>query len=460
MNLSTKYLDFLRCKAPVEFLEGTTFAGKSTVGVIKFMLKIAESPKQLHVLSGLDLGTIEKNIINKDLGILAVFGDTVQYNAAGRGNHSLPHIRYHTPTGDKIVYVLGYDNKVRWKKALGGQYGCVFIDEINVADMEYVREISMRCDYLIGTLNPDDPKLPIYEEYIDHSRPLKKWASDTPEDILKLLKQEPKPGWVHWFFCFKDNLGLTPEKQAQIMSMIPKGTKIYKNKVLGLRGRNEGVIFNVTPINIVPAEWIRNEMEQGRIRWRVFSCGVDTSYSRKTDDKISFIYNGITMDGRKYRLDNAEFNNTTRVANHLNSYSPSDVAILLHQFLDLNRKNWGMPDAVYIDSADSATLIECEKYKRNHGSLYSFIPSFKKLTLIERITLEQAWLAHNEEYKTGPYSFICSHCKPLLDEMDLYSWEENKQKPEDANDHNINADQYAWLPYKRLIGLAGKERMK
>ncbi len=43
--LSDKYKAFLRCDAPVEFLEGTTAAGKTTVGLFKFMLKVAESPK-------------------------------------------------------------------------------------------------------------------------------------------------------------------------------------------------------------------------------------------------------------------------------------------------------------------------------------------------------------------------------------------------------------------------------
>ncbi len=61
--LSPKYKAFLRHKAPVEFREGTTAAGKTTVGAFKFMLKVAQSPKKIHILSGLDLGTIEKNII-------------------------------------------------------------------------------------------------------------------------------------------------------------------------------------------------------------------------------------------------------------------------------------------------------------------------------------------------------------------------------------------------------------
>ena len=48
--LSEKYKAFLRCDAPVEFLEGTTAAGKTTVGLFKFMLKVAESPKKLHII--------------------------------------------------------------------------------------------------------------------------------------------------------------------------------------------------------------------------------------------------------------------------------------------------------------------------------------------------------------------------------------------------------------------------
>ena len=63
--LSDKYKAFLRCNAPVEFLEGTTAAGKTTVGLFKFILRCAESPKRLHIMSGLDQGTIEKNIIAK-----------------------------------------------------------------------------------------------------------------------------------------------------------------------------------------------------------------------------------------------------------------------------------------------------------------------------------------------------------------------------------------------------------
>lgn len=116
----------------------------------------------------------------------------------------------------------------KWKDALGGQYGCLYIDEVNTADIDFVRESSMRCDYLMATLNPDDPTLPVYKEYINCSRPLPEWEQDTPQEIKNELKEEPKPGWVHWFFSFDDNAGLPEEKKRQIIQNTPKGTKIWK----------------------------------------------------------------------------------------------------------------------------------------------------------------------------------------------------------------------------------------
>ena len=114
--LSEKYKAFLSYNAPVEMLEGTTFAGKTTVGIFKFMLKVAESNKKLHIIAAEDTGTAEKNIINKELGIVEDFGVLVEYNGNGTSEHKIPHIVFHTNKGDKSIYVMGYGDKRKWKK--------------------------------------------------------------------------------------------------------------------------------------------------------------------------------------------------------------------------------------------------------------------------------------------------------------------------------------------------------
>lgn len=442
--LSPKYKDFLRHKAPVEFLEGTTAAGKTTVGIVKFMFKVADSAKKIHIISGLDTGTIEKNIINKDLGIIDVFGELVEYNPSGKGEYSMPHLIYHTPSGDKLVYILGYDNKARWKKALGGQYGCLYIDEINIADMEYIREASMRCDYLMATLNPDDPSLPVYEEYINHSRPTAQYADDAPPDLLNMLNAEPKNGWVWWYFSFDHNAGLPQAKKEQIISMVPPGTKLYKNKILGLRGRATGLVFS----NFDRSRHIvnRNQLLQAafdkKIRFVQFSAGLDTAYSSKSPDTISMIFQGITQDRKLIVLDERVYNN----ADMSNPIAPSDTVRNFIDFLERNREVWGFARQVYIDSADQATITELKKYKRQNPCLYNFNGAWKKTKIIDRINMQLGWL------HTGDY-LVCDTCRVHISELEAYSWAQDKDnEPEDRNDHTINASQYGFLPYVKMIG--------
>ncbi len=454
--LSEKHKDFLRHDAPVEFLEGTTFAGKTTVGIVKFMLKVADSPKKLHIISGLDTGTIEKNIINKDLGILDIFGDRktvksglVEYNVSGKGDNSMPHILYKTGKGeDKLIYILGYDTKARWKKALGGQYGCLYIDEINIADMEYVREAAMRCDYLLATLNPDAPNLPIYSEYINHARPLPQYANDAPPELLNMLNEEHKQGYTWWYFSFDHNASLTDEKRARIIANVPKGTKNYKNKILGLRGKATGLVFSnfEQSKHVVSKAELKEKIKNGEISFVSFSAGLDTSYSSKSPDTISMCFQGITKDRKVIYLDERVYNNKDLDA----PIAPSDTVKNFVDFLNRNQKEWGLARNVFVDSADQATLTELKKYKRNNACIYIFNDAWKKTKIIDRINLQIDWL------HTGHY-LVCDTCKEHISELESYSWREDKDnEPEDRNDHTINASQYSWLPFVDRIGKKDK----
>lgn len=442
--LSEKYKAFIRCDAPVEFLEGTTAAGKTTVGLFKFMLKVAESKKKLHILAAKDTGTAEKNIINKDLGIIDDFGQLVEYHGNGTKDDKIPHLLYHTSKGDKVIYVLGYGDKQKWQKALGGQYGCLYIDEINTADIDFVRESAMRCDYLMATLNPDDPALPIYKEYINCSRPLPEWEQETPKEIKDELKEEPKPNWVHWFFSFVHNLGLPKEKLDKIIANTPKGTKIWKNKIEGLRGKATGLVFSNfdRKRHVKTKAWLKQQLKNDEIKIKIVTAGLDTSYSSESEDTIAMVYQIITTDRKVITVDEEIYSNADLTI----PLAPSDTVERFIEFLERNREEWGFARDVFIDSADQATITELNKHKRLHGSAYNFIPAYKKTTIIDRIMLQISWL-QQDAY------LVLEHCVNHISELERYSWKEDKNnEPEDRNDHTINASQYAWLPYKMQIG--------
>ena len=439
--LSRKYIDFINTVENVhaDFLEGTTASGKTTVGAgVKFMRMVSRSPKKLHIIASKTTGTAEKNIIQQDNGILDLHKNA-KYHGNGDKDYKIPHIKFE----GKIIFVLGYDNRDKWEMVLGSQFGCVYIDEINTANIDFVREISTRNDYLMATLNPDDPALPIYKEFVNRSRPYKKYESDVPPEIMQELKETPVPKWRYWFFTFRDNLSLTEEDIQKKIDAAPPGTKLYKNKIQGLRGRATGLIFPNfdRKKHVVTEKWVRQQIKDGKIKFKKFTAGLDTSYSSKSPDTIAMIFQGITEDRKLITLAEKVYSN----ADLDNPLAPSDTAVKFIDFLEQCRKDWGFAKEVFIDSADQATITELRKYKRLNGCLYNFIDAYKKVEILDRIKLQLGWI------QQGCY-LVMDTCTEHLAELDKYSWDEEKDKPEDRNDHTINANQYAWIPYRQMIG--------
>ena len=410
---------------------------KTTVGLgVKFMRMVSRSKKKFHIIAAKTVGVAEKNLINQDNGILDIHRDAF-YFGNGDKDYKIPHIKFE----DKIIYVLGYDNADKWKMALGGQYGCVYIDEVNTADIEFVREVSTRNDYMMATLNPDNPDLPVYKEFINRSRPYKKYEKDVPREIMSDLKERHNPKWRYWFFSFNDNLSLTKEDIQKKIDAAPVGTKMYKNKILGLRGRATGLVFP----NFEQEKNVINKEQTKEFKFVKFSAGLDTAYSSRSEDTIAMIFQGITEDGHLITLDEEVYNNADRNI----PIAPSDTVVKFIAFLERNRQDWGFARDVFIDSADQATITELNKYKREVGTVYNFINAYKKMKIIDRINLQIGWIAQG-------YYLILEHCKEHIKEMNIYSWQETKEIPEDKNDHTINANQYSWLPYKNLIGKKGE----
>ncbi len=443
--LSQKYIDFINSvnNVSADFLEGTTASGKTTVGAgVKFMRMVSASSKKLHVIAAKTTGKAEETIIQQDNGILDLHHNA-KYFGNGDKDYKLPHIKFE----DKIIYILGYSSKDKWEMALGAQFGCVYIDEINTANIEFVREISTRNDYLMATLNPDDPNLPVYKEFINRSRPYKKYAKDIPPEIMAELIEEPVPKWRYWFFSFIDNLSLTREDIEKKKASAPKGTKLYKNKIQGLRGRATGLVFPnfERSRHVRSKEWAKQFLKSdcGKEHFIQFTAGLDTAYSQKSPDTIAMIFGAITNKGKYIQLDEKVYNN----AELQTPIAPSDTVRNFIDFLERNRKDWGFARNVFIDNADQATITELNKYKRQNGCVYIFNPAWKKTQIIDRINLQLGWFAED-------CYFLLEHCTHSIAELELYSWLEDKDNtPEDKNDHTINADQYAWLPYKSKIGV-------
>lgn len=244
---SDKSIDFFLTPSTFDLLEGTARSSKSTSAMFKLGLMIERSRYNQFFIAGSTAVVARRNLIDGENGFLQQWGGQVREGTNPRyGNH----LFFVDSRGmQKIIYIFGFKDKARWKTVLGSTLGGGVIDEINIADEDFINEIyramvSVDKFWLCGTLNPDNPDKFIYNRLINKSRPLKKYINDIPSAILmQLAKEKPIPNAVYWHFNFNDNPAMTSEKVERFKRMYPADSFYYASKILGLRGVVEGVIF-------------------------------------------------------------------------------------------------------------------------------------------------------------------------------------------------------------------------
>ena len=444
LNINDLHID-------TEILEGQTAAGKTTVGIgLKFILLCALSKKKLHLLCGYTMGKLESSIIVKENGILDIanqLGYVVEYNHDGRGDIRLPHlvIKGKTKEEDKIVYLAGYSDKTKWKDILGNQYGIVAVDEGNIADIDFMRELSMRRDYWMITLNPDAPELPIYSEFINHSRPLEKYIERYPKELLDQLCSQPeKTGQIHWYFTMDDNAALSEEKKQQIRDSVPPSSKQYKNKILGIRGRSEGLVYEeFTDKKIIPFEkfldgsmWLPNEMISKVI------CGLDSGLNSDATALVTIL---LTTAGRI--LITPSFYYLPKIGSNSNSQQAMNIAKWLEYWLP--RFGVNIANAVQI-FGDSAALTQDLIYEINLRTEFQAFKVEKK-DILKDTQRVKSIIAKDDFF----YIIDAGNLNPLnpaeklgatdmfIVELNNKVWDMKKNQPEDGNDHCIDAFKYA-----------------
>lgn len=441
-----KRLDIQKDHIDTEVLEGQTSAGKTTIGIgLKFILLVALSRKKIHLLCGYTMGKLESSVIVKENGILDIanqLGYKVEYKPNGYGEIRLAHIIVYGKTRDedRIIYCAGYSDTTKWKDILGNQYGIVAVDEANIADINFMRELSMRRDYWMLTLNPDDPNLPIYSEFINHARPLKKYEKDYPSELLnQLYSGQEKSGYLHWYFTMDDNVALSEEKKQQIKDSVPPNSKQYKNKILGLRGRSEGLVYEeFTDNKVIPLEsfnWLPNEMVARVI------CGLDSGLNNDATALVTML---ITTAGRLLVL--PSFYYVPKIGSNSNSQQALNIA----KWLDFWLPKFGIniANAVQI-FGDSAAITQDLIYEINLRTQFSACKVEKKDILKDTQRVKS--IIGKDDYF---YIIDAGYRNPLnpnelLGQTDMFIvelnnkvWDMKKNQPEDGNDHCIDAFKY------------------
>ena len=104
------------------------------------------------------------------------------------------------------------------------------------------------------------------------------------------------------------------------------------------------------------------------------------------------------------------------------------------------------------------TAADPEKWDRHlqervQAYIDKFMDSIEEGDIPYRIKLQLGWIQQD-------CYLVVDTCTEHILELEKYSWDEEKDVPEDRNDHTINAGQYGWIPYRNMIGFEIKEEKK
>lgn len=481
ITFSDYSLDFIAYDdSKVDVLEGTTGGGKTVVAIYKFIKKVYRSKNKFHIISCLSSLKSEQNIILDDnCGAIALFKTyipdeygqyqevkLVNYYPNGKGLVKNSHLTMTGQDGEeKIIYFISYADRTKSQYVRGGRYGCIFIDEVNqVADdtpgqvPQFVTECLSRADdYVVMTLNPDDPDKPIYD-VINQARPIEKYKHKGPKEIRNLLNADENPKYKWWFFDFYDNPYMTEERIQSTIEGAKTNKKDFNSRILGLRKKTSNLAFpgfddewNLISENEVLERRNGDPKHKHHLKFRSFAAGCDTSYSSKTDDLIAYIFTGITTNGEVYVLDEFTFNNRD-VRDTRDKMSASDIVPSFFKFLSINSKKWGFPEYAFVDEADQNLILEFKKYKLKHLEPFTISPSAKN-----KFPIAARMRKVNELIDSGKY-WVIDTCQMHAHEMNVMSLDEkDKNKPEDKNNHTYDAMCYA-IERAYLCGWLGNQQ--
>ena len=235
----------MRDNSQILFLLGATGCSKSLVAGHKFMdwlLNAPEEENQFYMIFK-DIGTGVRNFLQNEDSFYNMYSFMREPYTAGKEGGV--QFKFKGLYGDKIVYIVGANDKQAWSKILGSNPDGIWLEELSVLHIDLIREamgraFSRKCP-LIATSNGGMPTQEFYTEFVNHAQVQFKESVPSVE-LAEMIEDKPYMHYYH-FNMNDDAPHLNEEQRAKLMELYPENSFYYNSKILGCRGFVEGAAF-------------------------------------------------------------------------------------------------------------------------------------------------------------------------------------------------------------------------
>lgn len=200
--------------------EGAIRSGKTVASLLAWLVYLTTTDEKVFFMSGKTYGSLIRNVIDGDFGILALGAPFISITKDRTGSSVLV-------LGDKKVYLFGASDDSAYMRLKGLTAGGWYADEVATHPESFIVEALARTAVssdrrIFWTLNPTFPSHYIYQKFMN------RW--------------EGTEGYRRYHFTLDDNLAMTEERKRQLANQYSGRYKsIY---ILGLRVAACGAIYD------------------------------------------------------------------------------------------------------------------------------------------------------------------------------------------------------------------------
>lgn len=404
---SQKHKDYIRACRECEFnvAEGAVRAGKTVDNVFAFAQELKTTPDKIHLATGSTVGNAKLNIgVCNGLGLENIFRGQCHWGKF-KDNEALFVKGPDTGWRQRIVIFAGGAKEDSYKKIRGNSYGMWIATEINLHHDKTIKEANNRLLAakrlkIFWDLNPDNPKHPIYTDYIDKYR--------------DMAASGNFPGGYNYMHCtIYDNMTITTERLKRIESRYDKKSIWYMRDIKGMRVVASGLIYRRFADDVSTQQYTFRLSEKPKNIMEI-NLGVDFGGSASGH---SFTATAVT---RGYRLVVALASELIPCKDRSGNQIEIDPEMLGNMFCDFVQKIlgvYGFVTTVFCDSAEQTLIAGIRSSLRKRGLGWIRVENALKTEINDRINALSILMAQ------GRFFYVQNQCNSLETALCTAVWD-------------------------------------
>lgn len=385
-----------------------------------FAHELKTTPDKIHLATGSTMGNAKLNIGDANgFGLEWIFRGQCHWGKY-KDMEALIINGPYTNFRPKIVIFAGASSSDSYKKIRGNSYGMWIATEINLHHDNSIKEafnrqLAAKRRKIFWDMNPEHPKAPIYENYLDV------YEKKAKEGTLR-------GGYNYAHFTIFDNINITQERLEEIVSQYDENSIWYVRDILGKRSIAEGLVYTQfasiaamedNPMRITTEDAV--EMAKNN-KFISINIGVDFGGNGSGH---SFVATATTIGYQKLIGLAAEL--------HKEELDPESLGVLFVAFVKRIIKTYGYVNNVYCDSAEQVLIRGLKKAMARAALGDIKTGNARKERINDRIFCFTALVAQ------GRFMYT-EDCETLEDALSMAVWKPNTVELERLDDGTSDID--------------------